>query len=231
MIPTLAGYPYLAVNLLGFGAVLAMLALAGPQRRTALAAGGIEALHAPLTPLFDQVYWSPARLGGGWMGIEDILLCFCLGVGSWVAASLPWRRRLVGRAGWRRAAWRLVVISVLSAPPSFALRALGLTTMETLIAGMLAVGAVLGLRRPDLVRIGLAGALAYPPVYVAIIVAGAALTPTLFAMWDGPELWGPRLAGLPLDEFAWVSAFAFAYPLIIATALDAEILPGRTARG
>lgn len=225
MAGVLAQHPYLAVNLVGTAVALLAVALAGRHRGTVLLAGAIETLHAPLTPLFDGVYWSPQRLGGLAMGIEDVLVCFSLGAGAWFCAVLPWQHRLEVTLAWAPALRRLLWIALLPALPAAVLFAAGATVMESLMLATVVTAAALLARRPALWRLPAAALALYVPYYSAFLIASAALVPGFAAMWDGPELWGPRLLGVPVDELAWVASFALCFPLVIGTVLDARIAP------
>lgn len=229
----MAAHPYLVATLAGTALAALAWAFAGPQRGPMLWAGAMEAIHAPFSPLFGQVYWSPGRLGGQIFGIEDILVCVMLGAGVWFAAALPWRDRLRAPADRDGALLRFVILVLVPIPVGMGLRyGLNLTVMESLIVGMLGLTAVLLALRPDLWRLSVAGVLIYLPYYLVFMALCLALIPGFAAVWDGPELWGPRLLGVPVDELAWATAFAACYPAVVATVLDLRFgPPGAAPRG
>jgi hypothetical protein len=220
LVEFLGRHVFLAVNLIGLLGVALAIAASGRHRGGVIAAGAIQTLHAPLTPLFDGIYWSPPRLGALPVGIEDILLCFCLGAGVWFSATRPWRNRIAHGAGLRQVLLRIATISLIPIAPGLLVRSAGASLMETLIFAMVATATVLAALRPALLRLSCAAIVLYPPYYLLIAFSTAGLFPGFFAIWDGPELWGPRLFGLPVDEIAWVGSYALCYPLIFATALD-----------
>jgi hypothetical protein len=220
---TLFGVPaFLAVNLLGLAVVLLALAIAGRHRVPMLAAGAIEMLHALPAPLFDGVYWSPRRAFGLWVGIEDLLLCFTLGAGVWFAAVALLGDRLSYAGEWRGALRRLVLVTLLPLPVVL-IRLAGASVMETLLLATLGTGAVLASQRPDLLALSGRAVPLYAAYYIAFLYLCAWLVPGFFALWDGPELWGPRLAGLPLDEVAFILAFAACFPLVAGWVMGVRV--------
>lgn len=230
LIAHLTGHPYLVATLVGMAIVILAWLLAGPQRGPMLWAGVIELLHVPFSPLFDRVYWSPARTGGLPVGVEDVLVCFMLGAGVWFAAAFPWRNRIQGSTTSRRAALRLTLVATGPVLPVMWLRfGLGLTVMETLILGMIGLAFVLIALQPGLLRLSLTGLLLYLPYYLGFMVLCHALIPGFAGIWDGPELWGLRIFGVPLDEIAWATAFALCYPAVVATVLGLRVHVPRPA--
>lgn len=219
----LAGHPYLLSALLGVPGVLVAIAMAGRHRGSVLLAGLIETLHAPPLIWFDGSYWTPQRLGGLPVGVEDVIVSFSLGAGVWFAAILPFRRRLDLTGTWERSLVRLVAIGVGGALLALPIWLAGAGVMTVLLVVMLVVALVLGAARPGLLPLSLAALVLYPAYYVAILFLAAALDPSFFAIWDGPELWGPRLFGLPIEEIAFVAMFSITYPLIVGFALDARL--------
>ena len=219
----LAVHSYLSSNLLGVAVLLLAMLAAGHHRKAVLAAGSIQSLHAPFAFLFDNVYWSPQRLGRLTIGIEDMLLSLSLGAGVWFAAVILWRDHIVYRATLREALLRVGVIAIVPILPVVALRTAGLSMMETNIVTMVGMAAGLALLRPDLLRLAAAALLIYTPYYVLFLYLCGWLFPEFFAIWNGPELWGARLLGLPLDEVAFILAYNLCFPLVVGTTLDARL--------
>jgi len=224
----LADYPYLGATLLTLLPVLAALVLAPRMRPGLLAAGAIETLHAPFCAMFQEVYWTPRRLWDLPFGVEDVLICFALGGGVWLAASLPFPGRISrpqGSPGWPK---RLLAALVLPVTPAVALRLIGYGLMESLILATLATAAALALLRPGLRPLAGAALVLFVPVYAALLAVEVWLIPELAAIWTGPELWGTRLLQVPLDELAWAVSFAAGYPLVLGYVLDVRLQPRAT---
>ena len=100
--------------------------------------------------------------------------------------------------------------------------------MEVIIGVMGCAFVTLAVLRPDLLPLSMAAVLLYVPYYVAFLLFCGAVLPGFFEIWNGPDLWGWRLFGLPVDEAAFVLAFAACYPLIIGVALAARLSPQAT---
>ena len=218
-----AEHSYLSINLVGLAVVLMAMRSAGRHRNAMLVAGIIQSLHAPFAFLFDDVYWSPRRLGGIAIGVEDMLFTLSLGAGVWLAAVILWRDRIVYRATLREGLLRAGVIAIVPILPAVALRRSGLSIMETDIIVMVGMAAGLAWRRPDLSRLAVAALLIYTPYYVLFLYFCGWMFPDFFAIWNGPELWERRLLGLPLDEVGFILAYTLCFPLIVGTTLDARL--------
>lgn len=219
----LSGHGYLVSNLFGLPGVVLFIVFAGRHRASVIAAGAIESLHSFPLVWFNGTYWTPPRLGGLSWGIEDILVCFSLGVGVWFFAILPARTHLTVRFELRRFAIRLTAIAVPSAGLALFVWSLGTGVMDTLLIVMAGTGAVLAYVKPSLLRLSTAAVCFYPPYYMAVLFCTSAVLPDFFSIWNGPELWGVDIFGLPVEEFVFVVVFAAVYPLIVGTAFEAEI--------
>ncbi|MDJ0823639.1 MAG: hypothetical protein QNJ09_17750 [Paracoccaceae bacterium] len=211
--------------LIGLGPVLLAIALARRHRSSVLLAGTIETLHSPPMIYFNDGYWTPDRLGGGTWGIEDVLLCFSLGAGVWFAAIFAYRQQLATSIVWRTIVARLLAIALPTTALAFVFHWLGLTEMEVIVSVMLVTTVALGLLRPDLVRLSISAVLLYVPYYTAFLLVCGALLPGFFGIWSGSDLWGATFFGLPVDEIAFILAFAACYPLIVGIVLDARLRP------
>lgn len=204
---------------------------AGRLRASVVAAGAIELLHSFPLFWFNGVYWTPGRLGGLAWGIEDILVCFSLGAGVWFFAIFPLRSRLVVRFEPRPVAIRLMAIALPSTGLAILVWSLGAGVMETLLIVMAATGMVLAARRPQFLYLSAAAVGIYPVYYLMILYGTLFLVPDFFSIWDGSELWGIDVFGLPLEEVAFVVVFSAVYPLIIGTMLEVEIVRRNSMTG
>lgn len=218
----LSEHGYLVSAILGLPGVMTCLWLAGVHRSSVFAAGLIETLHVAPLIWFDGVYWTPRRLGGWALGIEDVLVCFSLGVGVWFVAMYPVRSRLVTDLRLLPVVTRLIRVAV----PTTALAALvwgvGAGVMETLLITMAATGIVLAALWPERLMLSASVVLFYPPYYVVVLLIAAQVSEGFTGIWNGAQLSGLRLLGLPLEEYAFVYAFSAVYPLIIGYAFNAR---------
>lgn len=221
----LGTHTYLLSNLLGLPAIAVAFLFSGPHRTSGLLAGALEVLHSPPLIFFNGVYWSPERVGGLTWGLEDVLVCFSLGAGVWFAALAGCRRPFSYQLRYSEFALRAARIAVPTIALSFVVWSMGAGLMETLLLVMIAACAGLLAIRPALARFAVCAALLYPPYYLAILYGTGWLAPDFFLIWNGTQLWNITVAGLPLEEIAFVIVFSFCYPLIIGYSLDVRFDP------
>lgn len=220
-----AEHGYLLSNLLGVPGLVLFFWLAGRFRRSLLLAGMIELLHVPPLIWFQNVYWSPNRLGGLALGIEDILVSFAIGVGAWFCAIWPWRARLRLQIEAGVVVRRLLIVALPSTLFAIGVWLLGSGVMPVLLYTMAATLLALGWHDRRHLRLSATAVLLYTPYYTAILWLTEALFPGFFTIWDGPQLWGVDLWGLPLEELAFVVAYSAVWPMILGFAFRAEVTP------
>jgi hypothetical protein len=217
-------YGYLLAALVGLPAVLAVLLVFRRRRKDIVLAGVLESVHAPPLVLFQGVYWSPQRVGGLALGAEDFILCFSLGCGAWAAAALPQGARLRTNFVPRTFVRRALIVAVPTTALGFAIWLAGAGVITCLITIMIVTAAMLLSLRPSLWRLSAWSMAIYPPYYCAVLYAAAWLGTDFFAIWDGPQLSGVRLWGLPVEEIAFVYSFALCYPVLFGWIVDVSLL-------
>ncbi|MDJ0822186.1 MAG: hypothetical protein QNJ09_10320 [Paracoccaceae bacterium] len=182
------------------------------------------ALLAPFTltaPLSTGIYWSPDRLFGWPVGIEDLVFSLGYGVITWgfarmVAGPLPLLRplnaRFVKRALIAGVVGGLILAASLMIDLSFGL------------ASLFSHGAVIAMilfARPVLIKVAVPAALLLGVFYVC----GMALTipvlgPAFVQLWSHEHIFGPLLLGLPIEEYLWMISFAAAWLCVLLWASD-----------
>lgn len=93
---------------------------------------------------------------------------------------------------------------------------------EFLPREMVAVGTYLLWRHPDLWVVSAAGAAQFGTFYFVYLFVFFRLWPAFPLYWDGPDLWGPTMASVPVDEIAWAVGFGAICPLLLAHVLDVQ---------
>lgn len=214
-------YPYLAANLFALPQTLFGLVIAGPQRR-AMAASGVLFLPWSLgAPLFES-YWSPARVGGLPVGMEDLLYCFQAGAATWFWCSMADRRRLT--VDLRR--WPLLARSILVAVPIAAgFVALGTAGVSGVMQSILVtsiVVVVLLVCLPRFWRVALAASVGYTATYVVFLWEVFAIWPDAATMWPAAGPLSDRVLGVPIGEIAFAAIGAPAHALIVAFVTRAD---------
>ena len=83
----LAAHPYLILSLLLLAGGLVSFANLRSDVRRSVSVAALLALPYSLTAVGFEDYWHPARFGGSWIGIEDMLLCLSSGGFAWATAA------------------------------------------------------------------------------------------------------------------------------------------------
>ncbi|MBZ0216088.1 MAG: lycopene cyclase domain-containing protein [Fimbriimonadaceae bacterium] len=218
----IAEYPYLFVVLLGLPPVMAGFALAVSQRKMMLVSALSFTIFSPLSVLHQDVYWSPSRIGQYSWGIEDVLCCFSIGSLIWLAAVGSRRHVTTTRIQWPHFLQKIGIIGVIGVGLIIILNRFGAEIMVATI--VVQIGLTLGILilRPDLWRIPVRVAAIYLPYYTLILTLGGFFSSTFYDMWNGPEILGPRILGLPIEEFLWACSLG-SFPLAMAYASNTKI--------
>lgn len=164
-------------------------------------------------------YWSPVRLGGAPLGIEDFIFSFEAGAGAWLAAAWPLRRRLAGAAS----DGRVLLWGGAAGAASWGLWRAGAEVMISTLAGTLGLLVVLLARRFRLWPLALTGMAVFTPVYFAVVRIQFAFWPDYILAWNPAGPWAAPVWGIPLGEIVWGPAFAALWPVVVASALGMEL--------
>jgi hypothetical protein len=223
-------YPYLFAVILGLPAVALAFVLVPQQRAMMLLSGAVLALLSPLSVLHDGPYWAPQRLGEqfwglkGW-GLEDVLCTFSIGSLVWLSAIWGMRGLVLPQPRFRRIVIRFSAIAAVATAAIVLWAALGLTIMVATI--LVQVTLIVGLLwlRPALWAMPTRVALLYTPYYFAVLTLAGLWHRDFHAMWNGPEILGPYVLGLPIEELLWSASLGW-FPLALTFALDASVRHG-----
>lgn len=151
-------YPYLSTFIVGAPVYLAVLYHARHILLSVMIAGFILVPFAPLAVFHETTYWSPQRLGGSPIGVEDALYLFVSGSFAWALAGLVQPVPAIGAAA---------AISAVSRAVKLTLAALAVWTVVALapIGGFAASCIIAALA-------GLAGITMWPSRARAALIAG-----------------------------------------------------------
>ncbi len=223
---TVKDHPYLFSQLLSLALLVPILRAARPVawRRTGLLAA---LLGAPLSlgaPLHEGWYWTPERICGRVWGIEDLLFASIAAMLAWLCASTPWRRRMPAQYGARSAARRFVMITLLGLAPLVIARHWLQPGMLNLCLLSAPLVAVLVWRAWRAWRLAFAGALLFPPVYLALVALHLHLWPGYTDYWNPDGMWsGVTLMRIPIGEYLWAYTYGAGWPLLVAYVLDIRV--------
>jgi len=217
------GHPYFFSGLLGLALALAGYSVAGNQRGAMLVAGLSLIPLAPLAALYEASYWSPVRLGGWRVGIEDVIFVFHSGAQVWLLSVWASRHRV--RVNPRAAQFvrRYLGLGSLSVVLLLLCRYSGLDTTTSSLVGLAIAGLTALFLRPQLWPLAPAGAAGYTVFYVAFLNFSFWVWPDLVSYWNPANPWSRLVLGIPLGELAYAVAIGAAYRCCAAYALNAVL--------
>ena len=221
-----ANHAYFFANLPLFAAVCAILILGRRRPIVRLALhSGLAFLPCSLLAFTDGEYWRPARLGGGPIGVEDLLFTFIAGAVVWLCAAWGHRGNLTvpahfpaGRVTRRLVLWQLPAGALLAA-----LWRAGLDPMSAALLASIPLLTFLLARRPRLWILSGAALGCFVPFYWAFVRIQFAAFPTYPSQWNPQGPWTPAFLGLPAGELAWAAVLAVLWPVLIASVFDVDV--------
>jgi hypothetical protein len=222
-------HKYLLANLFGLLPLSVALLLARRLRSTAILCGAILCLYSPpVAWLYERVYWTPGHIFGGGWGVEDVMFCFHAGVMSWLCALGPWGNKVQIYPVATIALRRLPLVSLFAVIGLTCFLASGVTVLHTFLLVQTISTAILVIMRPSYVRLIVSGAPLFTAYYFMLLGLWRLLMPGFMDMWNGTELTGRQLLGVPVEEYLWVLSFCTGFPITMAFALDARVI-GRSS--
>lgn len=217
VVATLGTYPYFFSTLGGIAAVMlvACIAMGREQRWMVLASGLLLVPAFPAAVVFNQNYWSPVRIGGWVLGIEDLLFTFLAGSGSWLLAAWPFKSRLVPKLRMGHLLRRYVISMSMGGLVFFLLLSSGLGSMGSTLALYGVWLVVLLFIKRNFWRVALCGALTFGTLYPLLLTMVFRVWPDYISQFNGHSIWCHKAAGLVVGEIAWGLGFAASWPLFL----------------
>ena len=215
--PAPAPTPYLIASAAYLALVVALARTTLPphQARLTLLAAAVHLPAAAFVPFLERAYWMPARVGGGLLGIEDVLITAAVASWAWYLVALRFAGRLGAPVPVREAFRRSLVPGGAVMAGYLALWLGGIDPMTALIVTCV-VGALVGCAlQPDLVPLAAWGAAALAVVWTGLVAFTFALEPAFVHEWNLAGAWGRRLLGVPLGEIAWAAVFGAFWPTFL----------------
>lgn len=211
-------YPYLASSLANVFLFLLLAAVAPSEVRRFALSGAVLALPCALQARLDVPgYWNPVRLFTAWgIGVEDFLCAFSLTGLACLLAAWPARRAILLTASFRGSFARYLVIAAAGLGSRLVLRALAVPVNTALVGSTVLLAVAILCLQPARWPLALAGALCFAPAYFLLVKGAFMLLPGYPAQWNRAVLWGPTVAGVPLEELVWGWALGAAWPLATA---------------
>jgi hypothetical protein len=190
---------------------------------------GVACLPASVLALMHEGgYWRPIRLGGGPLGIEDLVFAFTVGAAAWLCAAGPYRKLAApGHIVTGQAVTRLLLWGAASSAAAFGLWRAGVDCMSATLAPAFLLLAALLARRAQLWPLAITGPAVFVPLYVVVVRVQLAVWPDYLLQWSRGGPWSGMVFGMPAGEIAWAAAFAAVWPVAIASAAGMELNPAK----
>jgi hypothetical protein len=222
----LDAYPYLWASLLSLVVLLLPPLLALPRRHrfSMVVVGLLNAGTSPFCALLEVSYWSPVRLGGWRLGIEDFIIGFVLGAAAWGVAIWPRRDRVEMRVELIPMLRRLL-LTFLYLIPFICLHALGLSWMTSFLAAMVLVLTVQLAIRPSLWTLAAHCTIIFVPLYFLYLQLLLLVWPDFYLQWNTAPPWGLQLLGAPSGEIVWSVLFAMTLPVLAGYLMNVRLVP------
>lgn len=221
----LDSYPYLFSNILWLAGLLLVVRLlpSSVHRRLVISLGLIMMPSFLFSPVLTPDYWSPVRVGGWTVGIEDALCSFNVGASAFLPAAFLFRDRLVpSRQSVPRIGHFLAAIAVGQAL-YFLLWFAGVSSMSALILTQSVAVVLLLLLCPHLWQFCLGNGVAFTLSYCAFLKVLFLIWPNFLACWRTAPPWGALLFGIPFGEVAGAASFGVFWFLFAGYIFDLRV--------
>ena len=198
-----------------------MLAIAGKkllssqQNALVILSGLMNVPCFGFTVLFEGGYWTPVRLGGWVLGIEDVLCAYVLAAMAWFATVFRLRYISHEPIIFFVVLRRYCIAAGISGVVFFPFYFLGVDVMTSFLLMCFFAGILLFVRLPQLRKLALGGIWKLPLLYLIIVKIYFLIWPDFAGQWNAASLWGRLFFGLPFGEIAWAVGFGFYWPLFM----------------
>ena len=195
-----------------------------PRPRWPLLLSAVLAIpSALLSVIFIPAYWNPKLIMPFVPAIEDFLFSIAAGGTVWIAATWPFRSRLVfpDRITFRLRRYVLWWIPglILFAITYVMLR---LPAMFATLIPMIILTLLICTVQRRLWPLAMAGSIGFGAVYAFGLVLTRLCFPALFTQWTNHNLCGIQVAGIPVEEFLWSAAYGGVWPCLMAHVFDVQ---------
>jgi hypothetical protein len=209
------GYPYLFANILSLMLFLALgTALLKKEHRNIMVLGGLlNATSFGFLVYLEGVYWSPLRIGGGILGIEDVLCSFDVAAMAWFIVSLIMCRRIEYGFRWEIFLKRFFFLSGLAVSFFLFFCGVGVSGMTSLLCTCVAASLVMLLLKRSLWPLAAVGLFSFTLLYLFVVKIYFLMWPDFVEQWSPAPPWGTRFWGIPLGEISWAAVFGAYWPL------------------
>lgn len=174
--------------------------------------------------VFVPDYWDPKRIIPFEIGPEDMIFSFSTGGIIWLMIMSLFFRNIRVDINWRITFKRYISILIVGSAIYLLWLSTGINIMIATVLTVSIIGLWIIHRNKDywpICAIGMAGFVVF---YASFLKAFFILFPEFSGHWNGNNLFGIYILGLPLEEVIWGAAFGAVWPLIIAYLLDIHLI-------
>jgi len=223
LVDIIKAYPYLFANVLSILILLTAgrIFLSRQQWRVMILSGLLNAPCFPFLIFLEREYWSPIRLGGWMLGIEDVFCSFWVAVLGWFVVALLLHNQIVLNKQLRISWYRYRVVGGISAILFLLWYALKFSGMGSLILACGIVAALLLIRNKQAWPLFITGIFLYPVLYVVLLKFFFWIWPDFVKQWNPLSFWGTTtFLGVPRGEIVWAFVFGAYWPLLMTYVFD-----------
>ena len=219
-------HPYLVTTIVALLAILmvARILLLKSQQRIVFTSSLAAIAPCLFSVYFENEYWSPTRIGGFQLGIEDALFSFDTAATSMLMTILILSSRLTFDFQMRLFIKRSLIPSFLAVIIFLSGCWAGLNAMTSLLLTQAALIAILLGFRPDMLLMAIVGLFGFVPVYFIIVKVYFWMWPDFVYEWNQNHLWGRLVWGVPLGEVVWALGFGAMWPLFVGYGFNGNLL-------
>jgi len=216
-------YPYLFTNILLFPILLVCYVSYPKKRRFMMVLSGFLCVpSAFLNIIFVPEYWEPTRLFVFLIGPEDIIFSFIAGGITWFLATWWIKNTITLDLRLKHMTTQLFKIFPGSIP-LIVLWLAGIGVMTSFLVTTCAFGMIVLRFRRDLWPISLIGMISFAIFHLTIVKIMFIICPEFIQQWNGDNLWGHFISGIPLEEIVWAATNGAVWPLLVSFIFDARI--------
>ena len=214
-------HAYLWGSLLGVLFVLWVCRVSPRHGKAIFLCALVSAPAGWISCLVERAYWSPVRLGGGNLGLEDFLCSFTIGgLLWWLMVLIPQVRAQDFSFGKFFPRYFAVIVPLNLV--FFGLLKSPLHPMSTAILSLVVLGVAMVVVAPGLMWMGGIGLVLFTIdwwVNLQICFYG---WPEFAGAWNAETWHGWSVLGVPLGELVWAAVFGASWPVFMAWCLDAK---------
>jgi len=172
----------------------------------------------------ESEYWSPVRLGGWRLGIEDALISFTVGAMVWLALSLSKNQKIIFDNPDQQTHKRYSILAAFSVGFFLIFVFAGFPKMTSIIMSYSTIGLFLFFRQKRLRLLAIRGIWKFPIFYLVLVKILYNLWPDFLTQWNLSTFWGTTVLGIPLGEWSWALTFGFYWPLFVGYLLKIKVV-------